>query len=363
MPGTSPTLQSVAAATGVSRTTVSNAYNRPDQLTAELRERILAVADEIGYAGPHPLARSLRTGTTGAIGVLLTGSLADAFSDPTAVAFLRGMAAAGEDADIGLLLVPAPSDGGSDADAIRSASVDGFVVYSVIESHPAVQQVLERRLPIVIVDEPDRGAATAYVGIDDLAGARLAAEHLLAHGHIRLAIIVGHSSGSPTEGIFTGTQPHSAVTAARLAGYRQAIDSAGLRWDDVVLCAARQNTPGAARAAAAELLGGADRPTGILATSDQLALGVLLEASARGIVVPDDLSVVGFDDIPRAAVANPALTTVRQPLFEKGKVALRLLHNAAGHLRVELPIEFINRSSTGPAARGYTQTRKHGGLK
>ena len=354
MAGTSPTLQTVADVMGVSRTTVSNAYNRPDQLTAELRERVLAVAEEIGYAGPNPSARSLRTGTTGAIGVLLTGSLGYAFREPTAVAFLRGMAAAGEDADIGLLLLPAPTHGAAQGGAIRSAGVDGFVVYSVSEDHPALTQVLDRRLPTVIVDEPDRGLETAYVGIDDRAGARLAAGHLVALGHRRLAVIVGESPTSGTPGPVTEHQTHTAVIAARLAGYRQAIEEAGLSWDGVLVYAAGENTPAAARASAAALLDHVDRPTAIIATSDQLALGVLLEAAGRGIRVPDALSVVGFDDIPRAAVANPPLTTVRQPLFEKGKVALRLLQNAAGNLRVELPIEFINRSSTGPVPEAAT---------
>ena len=174
---------------GVSRTTVSNAYNRPDQLTAELRERILAVANELGYAGPNPSARSLRTGKTGAIGVLFTGSLAYSLSEPTSVAFLRGMAAASEDADLGLLLLPARSSGGFDAAAIRSAMVDGFVVYSVPRDHPALQLVLERRLPTVIVDEPDLGGEHAYIGIDDRRGARLAAEHLTGLNHRQIGIV------------------------------------------------------------------------------------------------------------------------------------------------------------------------------
>lgn len=347
----SPTLQTIADAMGVSRTTVSNAYNRPDQLTAELRERILAVADELGYAGPHPSARSLRTGTAGAIGVVLTGSLSYAFSEPTAVAFLRGLAIAGEDADLGLLLLPAPKDGHLETAAIRNAGVDGFVVYSVHEDHPAIEQVRERRLPTVIVDEPDVGAETAYVGIDDFEGARQAGAHLAGLGHTQVAVVTGDDDLSRGE-------PLSAVVRARLDGYRAAWEEAGLDWSSVGLHSAGENSPAAARQAAARLLGSAERPTGILATSDQLALGVLLEAASLGLDVPGELSVVGFDDIPRASVSNPPLTTVRQPLFEKGKVAMRLLENAAGDLRVELPIELITRSSTGPAPAGENDTKE-----
>lgn len=347
-----PTLQTIADAMGVSRTTVSNAYNRPDQLTAELRERILAVANELGYAGPNPSARSLRTGKTGAVGVLFTGSLAYSLSEPTSVAFLRGMAAASEDADLGLLLLPARSSGGFDAAAIRSAMVDGFVVYSVPRDHPALQLVLERRLPTVLVDEPDLGSEYAYIGIDDRRGAQLAAEHLVDLGHREIAIITGtvredgHAGPVDTDRRQAATHE---VVAARFAGYRDVLESAGTGWDTVPIYEAGENTPQAARAAAAAILASTNRPTAILTTSDQLALGVLLEAGSRGIDVPNELSVVGFDDVPRAAVSNPPLSTVRQPLFEKGKVAVRLLSNAAGPLRVELPVEFVSRGSTGQA--------------
>ena len=348
-----PTLQTIANAMGVSRTTVSNAYNRPDQLTAELRERVLAVADQLGYAGPNPSARSLRTGKTGAIGVLFTGSLAYSLSEPTAVAFLRGMAAASEDAELGLLLLPAPSDGSADVAAIRSAMVDGFVVYSVPENNPAVGAVEDRRLPLVVVDEPDPGPSHAYIGIDDRRGARLAAQHLTESGHTQIAVVVGalRSDGyaGPVDAVRRRVAGHT-VIGARLEGYEDAMSAAGLDWSSVRMEEAGENTPRAARAAAERLLRSTAQPTAILATSDQLALGVLLEAASQGISVPEHLSVVGFDDIPRAAVSNPPLSTVRQPIFEKGRVAVRLLGNATGPMRVELPVEFISRGSTGPAS-------------
>jgi DNA-binding LacI/PurR family transcriptional regulator len=345
------TLQTIADVMGVSKTTVSNAYNRPDQLTAELRERILAVANELGYAGPNPSARSLRTGKTGAIGVLFTGSLAYGLSEPTSVALLRGMAAASEDSDLGLLLLPAPGDELRGAAAIRNASVDGFVVYSVPASNPALQLVLERRLPTVIVDEPDLGPAHAYIGIDDETGARLAAQHLIDMGHRNIAIVVGEVRTDGHSGLVDGDRRHhptSAIISARFAGYRAALNAVGIEWEPTTIVEAGENTPQAARAAAELLLQRDPRPTAILATSDQLALGVLLEASYLGIRVPDQLSVVGFDDVPRAAVSNPPLSTVRQPLYEKGRVAIRLLGNAAGSMRIELPIEFVSRRSTGP---------------
>lgn len=355
-----PTLQTIADAMGVSRTTVSNAYNRPDQLTAELRERVLAVANELGYAGPNPSARSLRTGKAGAIGVLFTGSLAYSLSDPTAVAFLRGMAAASEDADLGLLLLPARSDGAFDAAAIRAAVVDGFVIYSMKKDHPALRLVLDRRLPTVMVDEPEPGADHAHIGINDRLGARMAAQHLIELGHREIAVLAGtlreDGYAGPVDGERRRAVSHQ-VVANRFAGYEDAFGAAGIDWTSTAIEEAGENTPQAARAAADAILGREPRPTAILTITDQLALGVLMEAGSLGIRIPDELSVVGFDDIPRAAVAHPPLSTVRQPLFEKGRVAVRLLENAAGPLRVELPVEFISRSSTGPVASSLLANR------
>src|SRR5690349_22317690 len=124
------TLQTIADVLGVSRSTVSNAYNRPDQLAPELRERILAVAADLGHAGPDPAARRLRTGHAGAIGLLFTEALSYAFTDPAAVVFLEGLAREAEASGTALLLVPSPP-GADAAQAVRDAVVDGLCIYSM----------------------------------------------------------------------------------------------------------------------------------------------------------------------------------------------------------------------------------------
>ena len=132
------TLASLAAELKVSRTTVSNAYNRPDQLSAELRERVLDAAKRRGYPGPDPVARSLRTRKAGAVGLLLTEALSYSFRDPAAMSFLAGLAESCEDAGQGLLLMPA-GPGRDDVEAaavVQQAGVDGFVVYSVARRRP-----------------------------------------------------------------------------------------------------------------------------------------------------------------------------------------------------------------------------------
>ena len=166
------TLATVAEALGVSTMTVSNAYNRPEKLSAELRERILAKADELGYAGPNALARSLRRGRTGVLGVVLGEALTYAFEDPATVEFFRGLASAG----VALQLVPAT---GSEDDAalVLDAAVDAFVLYAVPDGHPLVDAVLRRRLPVVVQSGPQL-EGHPFVAIDERAAAAAAADHL-----------------------------------------------------------------------------------------------------------------------------------------------------------------------------------------
>jgi DNA-binding LacI/PurR family transcriptional regulator len=350
------TLQTIADALGVSRTTVSNAYSRPDQLNPRLRQRILEAARQLGYAGPHPAARSLRSGRADAVGVLLTETLSYAFTDPAAVRFLEGMAQAGEQAGVSLLLVPALPVA-ADATAVREAVVDGFVVYSMPRDHPGVLAVVERRQPTVIVDEP-RLQGTPFVGIDDRAAARQAAEHLLALGHERFGVVCfplsldGYNGPVDAARIRGGTFQ---ITRDRLAGYVDALGAAGLSLHDVPIEERVGNSHEAGAAAAATLLDRRLPPTAILSTSDQMAIGVIEEARRRGIAVPERLSVVGFDDIAPAATATPPLTTVRQPLLEKGRVAGRLVLGQQAPPPGDallLPTELVARASTAPVRAG-----------
>jgi DNA-binding LacI/PurR family transcriptional regulator len=145
-----PTLQTVADAVGVSRSTVSNAYSRPDQLSIELRERILEAARRLGYAGPDAAARTLRRGKARAIGVVFTSTLSYAFTDPYAVQYLRGVAEAAERTGTGMLLVPVSLNDEADAiAAINDAVVDGFSLYCLPDWHPALKAIQARGLPVV----------------------------------------------------------------------------------------------------------------------------------------------------------------------------------------------------------------------
>jgi DNA-binding LacI/PurR family transcriptional regulator len=346
------TLQTIADRLEVSRTTVSNAYNRPDQLAPELRERILAAARELGYPGPDPAARHLRSGRREAVGLLFTESLFYVFSDPGAVLFLRGFARATEEAGLSVLVVPSLKGDDPLRSGVRDAVVGSFCVYSMPERHPDLRAAVERRLPLVVVDEPRTLEGAAFVGIDDRRGARLAGEHLVGLGHRRLGIISfrmtddGYTGPLTPEREALGTYP---VTLDRLDGFRDAVEAAGADWEgeEIVL-----NSPENGAAAMRALLARDSRPTAVFCDTDRLALGAIAAVREAGLSVPGDVSVVGFDDIPEAEAAR--LTTVRQPLLEKGLAAGRLVveGEAAAGRRVELPVELVARRSSGPPPPG-----------
>ncbi len=347
------TLQTIADALGVSRTTVSNAYNRPNQLNPELRRKVLETAAALGYAGPDPAARRLRSGRSEAIGLLFCDTLSRAFADPAAMLFLQGLVGQTEPAGLPLLLLAGPQpDGGDVVGAVREAVVDSFVVYSLPDDHPQVNAALERRVPVVVVDEP-RLPGRSFIGVDDRGGARRAAEHLVQLGHRRFGVISlrviddDHPGGRlDPERFAAGTYT---ITRERLEGYREGLEAAGMDWSAVPVEERPASSVAAGAVAARALLAEEPRPTAILASSDLLAFGVLGVARELGIDVPGELSVVGFDDIPGAAYSAPPLTTVRQPLQEKGVAAARVvLERPAEPADIVLPTELVVRESTGP---------------
>lgn len=351
------TLTRVAEELGISAMTVSNAYNRPDQLSDALRERVFETARRLGYHGPDPVGRSLRRRRTDVVGILYSNPLSYAFDDPAAVSFLSGLSAVTEEADLGLLLVSAASGvsmAGRDPRAAAQAAVDGFVIYSMSEEEPLLAAALDRRLPTVLVDQPFK-KGVPFVGIDDEAAARTAAEHLLHLGHERFAIVSFALSPDGWDGIAGPARQEQAafrVSRLRLLGYRTALEESGLLWSKVPV----YECPGSAKEfgqrAAEALLSTEHSPTAILATSDQLALGVIAWATERGASVPEDVSVVGFDDTPAAASANPPLTTVHQDHAEKGLLAGRMLvsqlRKEEGPSAEPLATSLIIRGSTFP---------------
>lgn len=345
------TLQSIADRVGVSRMTVSNAFSRPDQLSAALRERILAEAEALGYTGPDPSARSLARGTTGTIGVLWAGRLRHTLSDEVSAGFLGAIADELAPDGLALTLLPAVVDG--DVVPVRDVAMDGAIAYTCPPDLPALGWLERRGLPMVYVDMPPQPGRTV-VTIDDRGGARLAAEHLVALGHRRVAVV---SAGlAPEAGVVplslaeAVTTRRSQVVDQRLLGWHDALSAAGISPTLV----AQPDVYSDARPAVRELLARPDRPTAVLCLTDVIARDVVGAAQEQGLDVPGDLSVVGFDDNPIAARTRPRLTTVAQDVDLKGRVAARALRRALQGLAADagdapLAVRLVVRESTAVA--------------
>jgi DNA-binding LacI/PurR family transcriptional regulator len=353
------TLQTIADRVGVSRMTVSNAFSRPDQLSDELRARVLATAEELGYVGPDPSARALARGSTGAVGMLLTDSLTEAFGDWVATTFLASVA--DNLAMSGLALTLLTPGGNHDVVPARDVAMDGVLVYVCGPESTDVAWLRRRHLPMVGVDQtPVEGAP--HINVDDRAGARASAQHLLDLGHRRIGLLVIGSDaqqGIVADGV---VEPYGFAGTQRLLGWRDVLDEAGVT---PIVAVAPFRPVDAVYDTARLLLSGAERPTAILCFSDVYASQVMQAAADLGLHVPQDLSVIGFDDSPLATELRPQLTTVRQDIQGKAQVAVQLLTTvlkarqdgtAEPTQHEVLPVELVIRDST--AAAPKTRRRK-----
>ena len=343
------TIKTLAQLVGVSPATVSNAYNKPDQLSEELRLRILAKAEELGYGGPSAAGRSLRSGKANAFGVMFVGRLSYAFYDPFAAMFLCGLAEVVEEAGTSIALLPVLVGRGPDGQripditSVRQANIDGLVTMCVGPDHPAIQLTRARGLPVVTSDVSE-DPESYWVAIDDEAAGFELGAHLAALGHTDVAVVVGThrpaSSSAVRSSISDVTEPDS---RARLEGLARAMPDARL-----TVIAAGHNAVQSGRMATGFALDTRDRPTAVVGLSDVLALGVLDAVRSRGLVPGRDVSIAGFDDVPAAAEAG--LTTIRQPIAEKGRqVGMLLLDPDSSPRQILLPHELVVRASTGPA--------------
>jgi DNA-binding LacI/PurR family transcriptional regulator len=357
----------VATECGVSLSTVSNAYNRPDQLSEELREKILRTAQRLGFAGPDPTARSLRRGRVGAVGLLLGQTLSHAFSDPGTVIMLDGVASELQGHEMSLLLVPSTGSARADEQLVRKAVVDAWIVCSLSDDNPVVATALQRRQPLVVIDQPELDGVPLFAP-DDRAGASAVVEHLIGLGHRRLGLVATEILADGHRGLAAAGRQQAcryAVTARRLAGARQVVEAAGMDWGAVQVVEAERNEQLAGLAAANTLLARRYPPTAIFAFTDELALGVIRAARSAGLSVPGDLSVAGFDDIPAGRMSDPPLTTVDQQLRLRGLLAAQGLcqllesRRRAGSMVTETHL--IVRESTGRPARRRALPRGRGG--
>ncbi len=342
------TMKTIAERLGVSRMTVSNAYSHPDQLSEELRTRILAEADALGYCGPDPAARSLSQGRSGTVGVLFTDRLSYAFSDIMATRFLSGVAEVLEEFELGVTVLASPRGGG--AGAVTKAVIDGLIVYSVDADSPGLAAARRRQIPLVFADQrPEKGIPSVVTA--DRAGALSAARHVVELGHTRVGLVT-EAMGLDLRVVPARSRTYTHhVVRERMTGWLK-----GLGDIEPLVVNVPVNGQEEGAAAFRLMLETGPAPTAVLALTDELALGVIAAAAEAGLRIPQDLSVVGFDDSPAAPLAQPALTTVRQPQRDKGRRSAELLvASLSGTTPASprpLPTELVVRSSTAePAAR------------
>ena len=343
-----PRIDDVAKRAGVSKTSVSFAFNQPDHLNAATRDRILAAATELGYR-PSPIARRLASRRTDQIGLVVPQSTHDIFANPFLPELVRGI---GDVCDAeGIAVVIVPPVAGSIARAVDSALVDGLILLGLVPDHPDLAEVRRLGTPLVGLDIEDWDGMDV-IGIDDEHGARQAAAHLHALGHRRVAVIlIAEHPDSPVD------EQHG-ISGRRLAGIRTGfgLPAGADASDDGTTRLRILSTPvseeGGRAAITALLEADDDAPTAVITMSDVTAIGMMNAAVDAGLTIPDDLSIVGFDDIPAASWTSPRLTTVHQPIREKGRrAAHRLIHairSGPDHRPVVeiLPTRLVVRGST-----------------
>lgn len=335
--GRKPTLAAIARLTGVSTPTVSKVVNGREDVAAETRAKVLAALEEAGYQSPGQRRTTARTGVVEAA--------FDSINSNYASSVLDGILAQAASAGVEVVLSVTANVSSRSLDLERRAqrTVDedrsGIIVVTsaLTASHLAAFQ--RRRVPVVVIDPLNPPPSDVVsVGATNWAGGKAAAEHLLDLGHRRIAYLGGPDSAECNQ--------------ARLHGYLSALMSRGVEVDPELIRNGRFRVEHGVEGLTA-LLALDERPTAIFAGSDSIAVGVLREARRRGIHVPEELSLVGFDGTALAEDSVPALTSVAQPLHDMGRTALRtLLRQARGEEldshRVELATQLVVRESTAP---------------
>lgn len=344
-----PTIADVAREAGVATSTASVVFSGKANVAAATKERVLAAAADLGYAGPDPRAASLRRGRSGIVAVVLEGHLRAAFLDPVTTAMMDGLTDGLADLSAGILLMR--DEPGEEGAAITNAPVDAFVLIGCSgRTKASLEVVVGRGLPVVVI-EGDAGEEIPRITLDNVAASADVARHVHALGHRDVALVTLSLDSERERALVTPERIAKAtvdVSVHRLEGMRQvfpdapAISASGSLIDEGVLVGRMLLTDPATR------------PTAVLAQSDLLAVGVIRAAEELGLRVPEDLSVAGFDGIEVDGLGDLTLTTSVQPAVEKGRAAgeqvARMLRGEPG-MTQHLTCVFRAGTTTGPVPR------------
>jgi len=327
------TIRDVAKKAGVSVATVSHVINGTRKVAPETEARVRRAMEALGYQ-PNAIAQSLRKRTTYAIGILVSD-----ITNPFFATLVRGAEDAALEAGYSVIMCNSDEDPQKEDMYIRALwrrRIDGMLIAPTRDgTSPALQELVRRKLPFVFVDRKAKGIEADAVLSDNIGGAYLATKHLIERGHKRIGIVLGI--------------PGATTTEERLLGYRQALEETGLPFtEDLVVWGGYRMEGG--RKACAQLLSLSDPPTAIFSTNNLMTVGVLQELSHRSIKIPEEVAVVGFDDLEWAEIVYPPLTVVAQRPYEIGyqafKILLRRLNRSEGMQEVRVSVELkIRRSS------------------
>ena len=319
------TIKEVAKAIGVSTATISNAFNRPDQLSEALREKILTECKQLGYVGPSAAGRYLRTGRSGVVGIVLTDRLSYSMSDYVASHFLSGLAEEFDKAHLNMLLLSARDMDMANRQRLHESMVDGFIVYGFINQGRTLAQMKMQQKRLIVVDHTIEGYGS--VNIDNRGASRQIALHALKHQPRNPAILALRITSDDN---ITKVDAESLKTIGlrlsldRLNGYFDAFDELGLNRPMDHIWNLHVNSYDQAYKLAERVLNHPNRPDLLLCQSDMMAIAAMRVALKMGINIPQDLKITGFDGIPEAQAMPQKITTIQQHSFEKGRVAAQL---------------------------------------
>jgi LacI family transcriptional regulator len=331
------TQKDVAQAAGVSQAIVSHVVNQTDKAIPEAtRQRVLQAMDELGYT-PNKAARSLRAQKSYAIACIVP-DITNAFFP----AFLRGIQSVSETHEYDLIIYDSHTSASKELHYVRSLGcghVDGAVAVLFHRDERVVADLLEQGLQLVTFEDgkPEPGSRLHdVIYVDNVSAARAAVDYLIERGHTHIGMLAG------TE----GTPPQR----RRLQGYREALSDHGLAYQDVFVRNGDYTEQGG-YAEMQRLLSLAERPSALFAANDLMAIGAMLAVQDAGLRIPQDMAIMGFDDIPAAYLVHPRLTTVRQFQEKAGQQAAKLLFErlcgeAAAEVQfIEMPVEIVVRES------------------
>jgi len=331
------TLEKIGEIAGVSRATVSRVVNESPGVRPQVRERVLKVIQETGYQ-PNLAARSLASNRMGIIGLVIPTAIQSLFTDPYFPRLIQGMTQVCNENDYTMSLFLLHSEDEEEKlypRVLNRGYLDGIILASFDKNDPLIGRLEKSEMPFIMVGRPDEASNASYVDVNSEDGAYTAVAHLIHRGRKRIATITGR------------LDMNSGID--RLNGYKNALSERGLPIDEALIVNG-SNSEIEAYNAMLRLL--PHKPDAVFVASDGMALGALRALRTANIAIPDEIAVVGFDDLPPAATSDPPLTTVKQPVRRMGALAAETLLDIIKEgpeppRRIALPTELIIRQTCG----------------